>query len=72
MDRNPLDPQTPVAEVLAGIPQAALYFLGRRLDCVGCRMAPFCTLEEVCRQYELEIEQFLQDLREMEVSHASH
>ena len=72
MEKLLLISQTRVAEVLANDPQAARFFLDRHLDCVGCRMAPFCTLEEVCRQYELDIQHFLQDLRELEVSHASH
>ena len=51
-----------VSEVLATGSNAMQFFMGRKLDCVGCRMACFCTLAEVAKNYELPLEQFLVDL----------
>lgn len=72
MGKITLTPRTLVAEALEKVPAAARFFLDLRMDCLGCRMATFCTLEEACRQYELELERFLEDLHELEVPHASH
>jgi len=47
-----------------GYPQLLPWFLEQNLDCVGCRMARFCTLEEVSRQYRLEVDSFLQSIYE--------
>ena len=51
-----------VADALAGCPQTATFFFKHRLDCVGCRMAVFCTLEEVCKHYSLEVDWLLAEL----------
>lgn len=51
-----------VGDVLAVGPKAVEFFLERRLDCAGCSMASFCTLAEVAKNYELPLDEFLQDL----------
>jgi hybrid cluster-associated redox disulfide protein len=53
---------TLVSDVLAACPPTVAFFLQHRLDCVGCRMAGFCTLEDVCEHYSLEIEWLLAEL----------
>ncbi len=51
-----------VAEIMARWPQSVSVFLSRRLDCVGCSMAPFETLAEVIEIYHLPQEVFLNEL----------
>jgi hypothetical protein len=53
-----------VADLLAETPALADLFLELRLDCLGCSMTKFCTLKEVCRQYNLELAPFLQRIQE--------
>jgi hybrid cluster-associated redox disulfide protein len=62
-------PQTLVADVLAHSPQVIPLFFQNRLACVGCPMESFCTLEDVCEQYGLDLDLFLQSLEQMEVPH---
>jgi hybrid cluster-associated redox disulfide protein len=51
-----------VAELLQDWPETIPVFLGHRLSCVGCEMAPFDTLADVIRIYRLPEDRFLQDL----------
>ncbi len=51
-----------VAEIMDRWPQSVPVFLSRRLDCVGCPMAPFETLAEVIEIYQLPQDDFLSEL----------
>lgn len=53
-----------VSEILQRWPQTAEVFLRYRMACVGCAIAPFETLSEVCEIYRLNPEQFMQELRD--------
>lgn len=55
---------TLVSELLEQFPYLVDLFLEHRLDCLGCVMARFCTLEEVSGQYELNLNQFIQQIEE--------
>jgi hybrid cluster-associated redox disulfide protein len=48
-----------VGNLLAQYPQLANLLIDLQVDCVGCSMSKFCTLEDVCRQYELTLKEFL-------------
>jgi hybrid cluster-associated redox disulfide protein len=52
-----------VAELLAREPSAARVLLNHGMHCVGCVMAPFETLSEICTIYGVSLEQLLADLR---------
>ena len=54
--------QTPVAEVLERQPEVVYLLIAHGTDCVGCIMAPFCTLGEMSRHYGVELEGFLDEL----------
>ncbi len=51
-----------VADILARSPHAARVFLDRGMHCVGCAIAPFETLAEVCPIYGLSLDGLLSDL----------
>jgi hybrid cluster-associated redox disulfide protein len=59
-----LSPQTLLADLLDHSPQMAGLLLELRLDCVGCSMNKFCTLEELCNAYELDLESVLSKVQE--------
>lgn len=52
---TPLDTQTTVAVLLSACPQAAAMLLRHHVSCIGCDMAVFDTLEDVARNYNLNL-----------------
>jgi hybrid cluster-associated redox disulfide protein len=52
-----------VADLLALSPLVAPFLLDLRVDCIGCSMNRFCTLEELCALYGLELEAILHNLQ---------
>ena len=60
---HPLTQDLTVEETLQHWPQTAKVFLRRRMACVGCTIAPFETLGEVSKIYDINAEQFLQELQ---------
>jgi hybrid cluster-associated redox disulfide protein len=69
--RNGTSPEKPllsadmtVAEILQSWPDTIPVFLQNRLGCVGCAMAPFDTVSDVVKIYDLSLDGFLGDLRE--------
>lgn len=67
-----LSPGMLVAELLAAQPSATGLLLELHLDCPGCSMTRFCSLEEVCRQYEMNFDQLTNLVLERMVPHASN
>ena len=57
-----LTPTTTVEEALQNHPQISRALIEYATDCLGCRMARFCTLAEVAQVYQLEWEKFLEAL----------
>lgn len=51
-----------VADVMQRWPQTVAVFNRRRMACPGCAMAPFMTVEEAARSYELPGEDLAGDL----------
>ena len=52
-----------VAALLAREPRAARVLLDHGMHCVGCAIAPFETLAEICVIYGVSLEQLIVDLR---------
>jgi hybrid cluster-associated redox disulfide protein len=63
MDPRTLTLDWTIEQMLSDHPAAIPVLLEYRLACVGCLMAPFCTLEEAAQAYHLGREQLLDDLR---------
>jgi hypothetical protein len=59
-----LSPQMLVADLLDTSPLVASLLFELRVDCLGCSMNKFCTLEEVCTQYELDLENVIYKVQE--------
>lgn len=54
-----LTSQTLLVDVLNGSPLAANLLIDLHVGCIGCSMNKFCTLEDMCRLYELDIDHVL-------------
>lgn len=58
-----IDPtSTTVAELLDRDPAAMRLFIDRRMSCIGCAIAPYHTIEEACREYDLAVDGFMREL----------
>jgi len=55
---NPTSDMT-VAEVLEQWPKAVSVFQEYKTACVGCSMAPFDTMVDVAREYDLSLPEFM-------------
>lgn len=62
MNALPPTPQTTVEQVFQDLPQASHIFIDFHTDCTGCRLARFCTLEEMASIYELDLRVFIETL----------
>jgi hypothetical protein len=54
-DNTPIDQSWTVAQVLAAHPQTAHDFFHLKTDCVGCVLSRFCTLKDVAKAYEFDV-----------------
>ena len=54
---------TNVDWLIERVPEVVPVFVRRRLHCVGCPLARFETLTDVCEIYDLPLDDFLGDLR---------
>ncbi len=52
-----------VADILARWPQTVSVFNNLATACVGCSLAPFCTLAEVSKDYNLSLGDLIRDLQ---------
>jgi hybrid cluster-associated redox disulfide protein len=63
MNKTILSKDLLVADVLDRWPETVTVFLKQRMGCVGCSMAPFETLSEAAKIYDLCCTHFLNDLQ---------
>ena len=59
-----LSPRILVADLLELSPLIAPLLIKLRVDCVGGSLNKFCSLEELCKYYELDIENTSQCIRD--------
>lgn len=71
MEHPTLSSQTLVADLLASTPLIAHLFVELRVDCVGCSLNKFCTLEDLCEHYQLELEPVIRTIQERTINHES-
>jgi hybrid cluster-associated redox disulfide protein len=72
MEHPRFSPQTSVADLLAASPRVASTLLNLRVDCIGCSMNHFCSLQEMCRQYGLELEAVMKQVSKNLEVHTKH
>jgi hybrid cluster-associated redox disulfide protein len=53
-----------IAQILERWPQTALMFQRLHTACVGCSMAPFCTVDDLAAYYDLDAAALLLGLHE--------
>ena len=54
-----------VADLLAFYPLAATLFIELRVDCIGCSMNRFCSLEDLTKYYDLDMEKIIDRIQEL-------
>lgn len=59
-----LSPQTLVADLLDISPVIASLLFELRVDCVGCAMNRFCSLEDLCIYYDLDLDSVMHRIQE--------
>jgi len=64
MEVLPLSPALTVEQIFAQWPQTIPVFLRHRFGCIGCLMAPFDTLHDVARNYQVDMAELLAELSE--------
>ena len=57
------DPDLVLADLFRAWPQSARVFWAHRTACVGCPIAPFHTLRDICAEYRLDEAAFRTALR---------
>lgn len=65
MEYPTLSPRMLVADLLALSPLTASLLIELRVDCIGCSMNKFCTLQDLCNQYELDLETLLDNVHKL-------
>jgi hybrid cluster-associated redox disulfide protein len=63
MESAQLTADMTVEEVSARWPQAVPVIRHYAEACVGCSLAPFCTLAEAAREFGVDLDRFLSDLK---------
>ncbi len=63
MDAVQFSPDQSVAAALQQGQAVSKVFNRHKTACVGCYLARFCTLKDVVRTYDLDLEGFLKELR---------
>ena len=56
-----------MADVLKRIPATVKFFINQHTDCVGCRLAHFCSMNDVVKTYELDEKKFMEELFKYDV-----
>jgi len=56
-----------VADVLMATPKAVRFFIDQGTGCAICSLARFCTLKEVITAYNLDENEFLEELAKLNV-----
>lgn len=59
-----IHPEISVAEVMERWPETASVFLKHRTACIGCELASFDSLADAARNYQLSVDELLNDLEE--------
>ena len=56
--------QTTIQEILDAYPQASSVFIRHRMACIGCALAPFCTLASAAQVYNVSLLSLITECQE--------
>lgn len=72
MELPALAPTLTVSHLLKQYTQALPVLMELHTGCVGCSMNPFCTLEEMCEKYDLDVQMIIMKLKERQDQNESN
>jgi hybrid cluster-associated redox disulfide protein len=58
-----INSQTSMAEIMASSPRVVRLIIEKHMDCPGCAMASFCSLEDACKIYNLAIRKTIEEFQ---------
>lgn len=58
------NPDMPLADLMTHWPETIPVFLRHKTLCVGCLVSPFHTIVDACREYDMDEDAFLAELRD--------
>ena len=61
-----ITPATTVEEVFQHLMESSHVFIKHHTDCVGCRLARFCTLAEVTNIYKINLKDFMDEFHRIQ------
>jgi len=54
--------QRSIRDILVEYPEVVAVFIQMKTQCIGCAFERFCTLEDVSKHYEIQINELLENL----------
>ena len=58
------NPDMPLADLMTRWPETIPVFMRHKMVCVGCLVSPFHTIVDACREYDLDEDRFVAEVRE--------
>jgi len=62
MPQSTIGPELSLDEIMQRWPNTIAVFLRHKMLCVGCPIATFHTINNACREYDLDKDAFLEEL----------
>ncbi|MCZ4272529.1 DUF1858 domain-containing protein [Maritalea porphyrae] len=62
MPQDTIGPELSLHEIMQRWPNSVTVFLRHKMLCVGCPIASFHTIDDACREYNLDKSQFIDEL----------
>lgn len=59
-----IDSLDSVYRILRDYPETLPVFLRWKTDCIGCLLGRFCTLQDMAEQYQIDLDDFLNELKQ--------
>ena len=58
------NPDMPLADLMTRWPETIPVFMRHKMLCVGCLVSPFHTIVDACREYDLDEDTFVAEVRQ--------
>lgn len=63
VDAPLIDTELTLNELMEKWPATISVFMRHKMLCVGCLVSPFHTIDDACLEYDLDMDQFISELR---------